>query len=395
MGMENRIWEIIAASIHGEELSSEEINVLQAWLDENQQNRDEYTRLQIFYTENKGGFKSSINVENAWKDNCTRRKAGKMIKLRRQIVRWGYAAVVVLAVGIGALLLTEKDNEQAVKIELVESQIVPGSPKAMLTLASGEKLDLQKEGQFVSKDSSRIRNVGNVLEYKAGVKRIGEKKLEYNTLTIPRGGEYQLKLEDGTNVWLNAETELRFPIAFGDDERRIFLKGEAYFDVAKDSKRPFVVCVNGVDVTALGTEFNIAAVQGEDEVLTTLVNGSVQVVNEEGVGCILTPAEQAVCKKSVAEIEVQKVNTNLYTSWKDGYYAFDKQSLGEIMRTLERWYDIHVDFLDSAAEKIRFSGRLKRYEDIDNLLTMIKLTNDVDFEIKERTIIVSIRKNRK
>lgn len=113
------------------------------------------------------------------------------------------------------------------------------------------------------------------------------------------------------------------------------------------------------------------------------------------MGCILTPAEQAVCKKGVAEIEVQKVNTNLYTSWKDGYYAFDKQSLGEIMRTLERWYDIHVDFLDSAAEKIRFSGRLKRYEDIDNLLTMIKLTNDVDFEIKERTIIVSIRKNRK
>ena len=279
MGMENRIWEIIAASIHGEELSSEEINVLQAWLDENQQNRDEYTRLQIFYTENKGGLKSSINVENAWEDNCARRKAGKMIKLRRQIVRWGYAAVVVLAVGIGALLLTEKDNEQAVKVELVESQIVPGSPKAMLTLASGEKLDLQEEGQFVSKDSSRIRNVGNVLEYKAGVKRIGEKKLEYNTLTIPRGGEYQLKLEDGTNVWLNAETELRFPIAFGDDERRIFLNGEAYFDVAKDSKRPFVVCVNGVDVTALGTEFNIAAVQGEDEVLTTLVNGSVQVVN--------------------------------------------------------------------------------------------------------------------
>lgn len=332
--MENRIWEIIAASIHGEELSQEEISTLQVWLDENKQNRDEYARLQIFYAENKGSLTDNINVQRAWEDNYARRKAGKMIRLRRKIVRWGYAAVVTLVIGVGVLLLTEKDDEQAVKVEFVESQIVPGSPKAVLTLASGEELDLQEEGQFVSKDSSRIRNVGNVLEYEAGVKKHGEKKLEYNTLTIPRGGEYQLKLEDGTNVWLNAETELRFPVAFGDSERRIFLKGEAYFDVAKEAERPFVVCVTGVDVTALGTEFNIAAVQGGDEVLTTLVNGSVRVVNEEGAGCILTPAEQAVCKKGVVGIEVQKVNTNLYTSWKDGYYAFDKQPLGEIMRTL-------------------------------------------------------------
>ena len=393
--MENRIWEIIAASIHGEELSQEEISTLQVWLDENKQKRDEYARLQIFYAENKGSLTDNINVQRAWEDNYARRKAGKMIRLRRKIVRWGYAAVVTLVIGVGVLLLTEKDDEQAVKVEFVESQIVPGSPKAVLTLASGEELDLQEEGQFVSKDSSRIRNVGNVLEYEAGVKKHGEKKLEYNTLTIPRGGEYQLKLEDGTNVWLNAETELRFPVAFGDSERRIFLKGEAYFDVAKEAERPFVVCVTGVDVTALGTEFNIAAVQGGDEVLTTLVNGSVRVVNEEGAGCILTPAEQAVCKKGVVGIEVQKVNTNLYTSWKDGYYAFDKQPLGEIMRTLERWYDIHVVFADSVAGKLRFSGRLKRYEDIDNLLTMIKLTNDVDFEIAERVIIVRTNKNRK
>ena len=213
--MENRIWEIIAASIHGEELSQEEISTLQVWLDENKQNRDEYARLQIFYAENKGSLTDNINVQRAWEDNYARRKAGKMIRLRRKIVRWGYAAVVTLVIGVGVLLLTEKDDEQAVKVEFVESQIVPGSPKAVLTLASGEELDLQEEGQFVSKDSSRIRNVGNVLEYEAGVKKHGEKKLEYNTLTIPRGGEYQLKLEDGTNVWLNAETELRFPVAFG------------------------------------------------------------------------------------------------------------------------------------------------------------------------------------
>ena len=123
--MENRIWEIIAASIHGEELSQEEISTLQVWLDENKQNRDEYARLQIFYAENKGSLTDNINVQRAWEDNYARRKAGKMIRLRRKIVRWGYAAVVTLVIGVGVLLLTEKDDEQAVKVEFVESQIVP------------------------------------------------------------------------------------------------------------------------------------------------------------------------------------------------------------------------------------------------------------------------------
>lgn len=393
--MENRIWEIIAASIHGEELSQEEAGMLHGWLEEDERNRNEYARLRMFYDENRGSFHGYTDIQRAWRENRDRKNRGNMVVIRRRIMRWGYAAAVMLAVGVGVLLLTGKDDKQTAKVEVAESHIVPGSPKAMLTLASGEKLDLQEEGQFVSKDSSRIRNVGNVLEYEAGVKKRGEKKLEYNTLTIPRGGEYQLRLEDGTNVWLNAETELRFPIAFGDNERRIFLKGEAYFDVAKDSRRPFVVCVGDVDVTALGTEFNISAVQGGGEVLTTLVDGSVRVVNEDGADCILTPAEQAVCKKGMAEIKVQKVNTNLYTSWKDGYYTFDKQPLGEIMRTLERWYDMKVVFADEIAEKLRFSGRLKRYEDITNLLTMIKMTDDVDFRIEKQTIIVRIDKNRK
>ncbi len=392
--MENRIWEIIAASIHGEELSSEEAIVLRDWLEENERNRNEYIRLKMFYQENRGSSQVFIDIQRAWRENSDRRKTGKITRFRRQIVRMGIAAVFALLMGVGALLLTNNKEKQEIEKKVVEAQIVPGSPKAVLTLASGEQLDLQKDRHFISKDSCEIRNEGNVLEYVAGINK-KEKILEYNTLTIPRGGEYQLKLEDGSNVWLNAETELRFPVVFGGNERRIFLTGEAYFEVAKDTLRPFIVCVNGVDVTALGTEFNILAVQESDEVFTTLVNGSVRVENKEGVECILNPAEQALCKKGVAEIGVQKVNTALYSSWKDGYYAFDKQPLGEIMKTLERWYDIRVVFTDTVAEKMRFSGRLRRYEDIDNLLTMIKLTNDVDFKIEKRTIIVSINKNRK
>ena len=385
--MENRIWEIIAASIHGEELSQEEISTLQVWLDENKQNRDEYARLQIFYAENKGGLKDNINVQRAWEDNCARRKAGKMIRLRRQIVRWGYAAVVTLAIGVGVLLLTEKDDEQAVKVEYVESQIVPGSPKAVLTLASGEELDLQEEGQFVSKDSSRIRNVGNVLEYEAGVKKHGEKKLEYNTLTIPRGGEYQLKLEDGTNVWLNAETELRFPVAFGDSERRIFLKGEAYFDVTKSKEWPFIVRTCRSSVKVLGTSFNVCSYEEDSLEQVTLEQGGVEVKHHDET-YLLHPGEQFELDTTNEEIEVKPVNVKLYTSWIDGMFRFHNMALDLLTVKLERWYDVHFVFSNEDCKNYRFTGAIRKDVDFNEFIRLIERTTNVKFIINQKDIII-------
>ena len=385
--MENRIWEIIAASIHGEELSQEEISTLQVWLDENKQNRDEYARLQIFYAENKGGLKDNINVQRAWEDNCARRKAGKMIRLRRQIVRWGYAAVVTLAIGVGVLLLTEKDDEQAVKVEFVESQIVPGSPKAVLTLASGEELDLQEEGQFVSKDSSRIRNVGNVLEYEAGVKKHGEKKLEYNTLTIPRGGEYQLKLEDGTNVWLNAETELRFPVAFGDSERRIFLKGEAYFDVIKSKEWPFIVRTCRSSVKVLGTSFNVCSYEEDALEQVTLEQGGVEVKHHDET-YLLHPGEQFELDTRNEEIEVKPVNVKLYTSWIDGMFRFHNMPLDLLTVKLERWYNVHFVFSNEVCKNYRFTGAIRKDVDFNEFIRLIERTTNVKFIIKQKNIII-------
>ena len=385
--MENRIWEIIAASIHGEELSQEEISTLQVWLDENKQNRDEYARLQIFYAENKGSLTDNINVQRAWEDNYARRKAGKMIRLRRKIVRWGYAAVVTLVIGVGVLLLTEKDDEQAVKVEFVESQIVPGSPKAVLTLASGEELDLQEEGQFVSKDSSRIRNVGNVLEYEAGVKKHGEKKLEYNTLTIPRGGEYQLKLEDGTNVWLNAETELRFPVAFGDSERRIFLKGEAYFDVTKSKEWPFIVRTCRSSVKVLGTSFNVCSYEEDSLEQVTLEQGGVEVKHHDET-YLLHPGEQFELDTTNEEIEVKPVNVKLYTSWIDGMFRFHNMPLDLLTVKLERWYDVHFVFSNEVCKNYRFTGAIRKDVDFNEFIRLIERTTNVKFIINQKDIII-------
>ena len=312
----------------------------------------------------------------------------------RYLVRISVAACLVIACGL-LYFFRQETEVQPVVTTREPAEPRPAEMKAILVKTDGQEILLGKQNQKLQeKNGMWITADSNGLEYTRRQAVTSDTEAS-NTLIVPRGGMYLLTLSDSTRVWLNADSRLEYPLAFSGNMREVKLKGEAYFDVAKEAERPFVVCVNGVDVTALGTEFNIAAVQGGDEVLTTLVNGSVRVVNEEGADCILTPAEQAVCKKGVVGIEVQKVNTNLYTSWKDGYYAFDKQPLGEIMRTLERWYDIHVVFADSVAGKLRFSGRLKRYEDIDNLLIMIKLTNDVDFEIAERVIIVRTNKNRK
>ena len=371
-------------------LTAKEREVLEQWLLENVELQEEFHQLvECGSVVQAARLFEDIQIRDAWQNVEQKLSSRPGWKKRHLSIYWSVAATVVIMLTAGWFLFRQSpvrtEPEKVV-------QITPGSLKAVWVLDGGEKYELSEN---LGRD---ITNSGGATIGKDSLNTMviqGGNSGQRSTVRVPEGGEYRVVLSDGTKVWINSGSELTFPMNFEKGERVVELKGEAYFDVAKEAERPFVVCVNGVDVTALGTEFNIAAVQGGDEVLTTLVNGSVRVVNEEGADCILTPAEQAVCKKGVVGIEVQKVNTNLYTSWKDGYYAFDKQPLGEIMRTLERWYDIHVVFADSVAGKLRFSGRLKRYEDIDNLLTMIKLTNDVDFEIAERVIIVRTNKNRK
>ena len=380
----------LALKSRKEGLTAEEREFLNQWLLENVELQEELHQLvECGSVVQAARLFENIQIRNAWQNVEQKLSSRPGWKKRHLTIRWSVAATVVIMLTAGWFLF----RQSPVRTEPEKlAQITPGSLKAIWVLEGGEKYELSENlGRDITNSGGVTigKNSLNTLVIQEGNSR------QRSTVRVPEGGEYRVVLSDGTKVWINSGSELTFPMNFEKGERVVELKGEAYFDVAKEAERPFVVCVNGVDVTALGTEFNIAAVQGGDEVLTTLVNGSVRVVNEEGADCILTPAEQAVCKKGVVGIEVQKVNTNLYTSWKDGYYAFDKQPLGEIMRTLERWYDIHVVFADSVAGKLRFSGRLKRYEDIDNLLTMIKLTNDVDFEIAERVIIVRTNKNRK
>lgn len=386
--MDNKIWDIIAARIHGENLNQEEEQELRKWLQE----RDEHVRifrnLQDVYTE--VGIccrKSEIDIEQAFQKNQKILSRGNSQKRKRIFRHWGIAASLILLMGVtGALYVTLSDNEPETEMAR-EEQIHFGSPKAVLTLASGETVALGEKGhQVFYGETGVILDTNNVLEYKSA-DSVSLDEARLNMLDIPRGGEYQLVLEDGTRVWLNSDTRLRFPAAFGKKERRIYLEGEAYFDVKKETDRPFVVTISDINITVLGTQFNVSSLGEEKGVYTTLVKGSVK-VEKENHSSILQPDEQAFCGADRKDIVIRKVNTRLYASWKDGYYAFERQSLGDIMNTLARWYDIQVAFTNQKVRDLRFSGRLRRYENIDNLLELIKLTNDVDFEIEGKTITV-------
>lgn len=385
------IWEIIASRIHQETLTESEEKDFQIWLNQDIENQKIYARLEEFYRNNSGLGKG--NPEQYWQENQRRLRLRKRSGVRKIYRYVAYAAMLALIFGTGIYSLISPVNPEKCP-ESVGMAILPGSAKASLTLSSGKKFCLQQNDTTICEESGRIRNEKNRLEYTAEIIKPGA-GLEYNILEIPRGGEYQLKLADGTLVWLNAETKLRYPVVFGKSERRIYLEGEAYFQVAKDPQRPFIVTVDGVDITALGTEFNILSTKKNNTVYTTLVKGSVRIQEKKGESCILQPAEQAIFRKDAGSIEVRRVKTQMFTSWKDGYYMFEQQTLEVIMSTLARWYDIQVFYQNQDVAQLRFSGRLKRYEDITNLLTIIKLTNDVNFEMKGKTIIINNGINRK
>ena len=227
-----------------------------------------------------------------------------------------------------------------------------------------------------------VKAENNVLVYTNG-DTIVEKQVKYNTLEIPRGGEYALQLADGTRVWLNAGTSLRYPVAFSGQERRVELRGEGYFEVAKDSASPFVVSVNGVDVRVLGTSFNVSAYS--DEVVTTLVDGKV-LMRSQADSVVLVPDRQGVWDGK--RMTVKRVDARNYALWREGVFFFEDMPLEDILDALARWYDVHVFYQNAELKMMLFSVEIKRYEHIDTILRRIVETNRVRFNVNNRTVNV-------
>ena len=377
---------IIQKSLKGK-LSESEEKLLSDWRKVSEENEHAFQRMisEDFYTVGMEKLET-YDYRVAYgrflqKKYQRRRKRRFLISMARvAAVALPFVMAVVLYVGLN------REEEQTLRPSLA-SNILPGTSKAVLTLANGQMIPLGKEttDSTIITDGTQISASGSGITYADG----GESEaVVYNKLDIPRGGEFCLTLSDGTRVWLNSETSIQYPVVFGTKERRVFIQGEAYFEVAKDAKKPFTVQFMSSSVTVLGTSFNIRAYPEEKQSQTTLAEGSVRIYSP-GSSMLLKPGEQAEVKALSGEMVKKEVDVKTFTSWKNGRFVFEQEPLENIMRTLERWYDIRVIFRDEGAKRISLSGNLKRYGDFSQVMNMLQMTGDVRFELHGNDVYIT------
>lgn len=354
------------------------------WLEEDVRHRVEYEKIREALRTGNDGWKEqergSQLIDTRW----------GMVKSRtiRKKTRWltwsRYAAAILVPLCVGIFWFVNKDEGR--EVQTVVTEIEHGSTKARLELADGRKVDLNQETclELEEVGGTKILTTDNMVKY-AGQDSlvVHSTEMKYNTLIVPRGGEFALELADGTRVWLNAESRLRYPVNFVGNERKVEMAGEVYFEVAKNKEKPFIVAVNGVDIRVLGTSFNVSAYH--ENVITTLIEGRVRLTggNEH---VVLTPNEQAVW--SGGNFDVKQVDARNYTLWKEGIFYFEDVDLETILDDMARWYNVNIFYLNPALKVKKFSVEIKRYENINEILRRIEQTKRVRFEIKDRTINV-------
>lgn len=363
-------------------LSEEEKRALQQWREESPENEQLYgSVMNTGYIVQKSREVANVDIVNGYMNVLQKRKRNVRVRRIRRIV--SVAAGVVLP--LLAVVLWYGTRQKSDVPEQVASVIRHGEVKAELVLADGTTRILSSGVT----DSLFVQQGASIVVQDQGVSYQGDSSVveeRYNTLRVPRGGEYSITLSDGTIVYLNAESELRYPVKFVGEDRRVYLSGEAYFDVVHDKAHPFVVDVKNSTVMVLGTSFDVRAYADEDEVLTTLVQGSVRFsAGKESV--ILEPGEQVVLDKS-GRLETREVDTYLYTAWKDGVFAFKRQRLEEIMKVVARWYDVNVFWENVSQKEVTFTGKMKRYDDFSKVVEMLEMTGNTEFMIKENNIFI-------
>lgn len=368
-----------------ETIDGEAREELARWLAEDERHREEYEQIKSMLESGERVWveqeKGSLLTDARWKG------MKQQIKKKRYITWSRYAAVLLLPFMIGLFWFVNRDIVQDQEPETV-AEIVPGVGKAQLKLADGQIVNLDDRVQFKIEEigGTEISTSEKMIRYK-GSDSLGTTVTEerYNTLTIPRGGEYALELADGTRVWLNAESTLKYPVKFIGGERKVEMTGEGYFEVAKNKEKPFIVTVNGVDVRVLGTSFNISAYR--DEVITTLVEGKVQ-LKKGADSVVLQPNQQGIWLSENRGFEVKKVEARNFSLWREGIFYFEDVDLETILADMARWYNVNIFYQNPTLKTMRFSVEIKRYENINEILRRIEQTKRVKFEIKDRTINV-------
>ena len=360
-------------------LSPEEKGKLENWIDESEEHRLLFYKIKKQLSVNEIRNYLQTDVEDAWKKVREKTFGAPAVRPRR-VLKWLKYAAVVIPVSLSlSLWYTWKE-----KMENKQATVACLSP--VLTLDNGEKyqLDPEEQTEIYVDEEVKAYQAGGGLIYDTTAR---QEENKYNRIEVPRGSEYWIVLPDGTRVWLNAATELKYPVAFHAKERRVYLKGEAYFEVAPDKNRPFYVETEEVKIRVLGTVFDVNTHYTRG-VRTVLVEGAVALEWGDQKEIRMKPGELADFDRTTTEVTLKEVDVTSYISWKEGYFVFEDEPLEEIMHTLSLWYDKEFLFVGKRSRTLHFSGHIIRYERIETILSAITDVTGVEFRMNGQIILI-------
>lgn len=360
-------------------LSPEEKGKLEDWINESEEHRLLFCKIKKQLSINEIRNYLQTDVEDAWKKVREKTFGAPPVRPRIRPKWLKYAAVVLpvlLSITLWYTWKEEMKNKQATVARL----------NPVLTLDNGEKyqLDPEEQTEIYVNEEVKAYQAGGGLIYDTTAR---QEENKYNRIEVPRGSEYWIVLPDGTRVWLNAATELKYPVAFHAKERRVYLKGEAYFEVAPDKNRPFYVETEEVKVRVLGTVFDVNTHYTRG-VRTVLVEGAVALEWGDQKEIRMKPGELADFDRTTTEVTLKEVDVTSYISWKEGYFVFEDEPLEEIMHSLSLWYDKEFLFVGKRSRALHFSGHIKRYERIETILSAITDVTGVEFRMNGQIILI-------
>jgi transmembrane sensor len=347
----------------------------------------EDTLLDDVSTESVSELKSRLYANILTQENIQAKPPVKSFKLWYRIAA---AAVILVVLSIGIYINTSSYQKKNSNDYLVKEDVKPGGNRALLTLADGTTIviDDAADGKLAEQSGIVItKTKEGQLVYQFEDKESQGKELgnQFNKISTPKGGQYQVNLPDGTKVWLNAATSIKFPVTFSNlKERKVELNGEAYFEVHKDRLKPFKVSSDLQEVEVLGTHFNVNTYKNESNSKTTLIEGSVRLHSAVTEDIMLKPGEQSVLNNK--RVDVSKINTEEVIAWKNGNFLFNDESLISIMKQLERWYDVEVDY--STIPDTHYNGFISRNVNLSKVLKHLEVTGNLKFKIEGKIIKV-------
>lgn len=370
--------------LSGQQLSDEEKAIFDDWM-LNPENRKTFFELQhIRWAIHAIGISTKIDQTKSWE------QLNKRLTHRRKTIPFrsyaAIAAIVIVCLGISFRLFTGRYETQPDSVA-VSRQTVPDQQQAVLTLSTGRQIILSGHlAPLTEKNGTTIHSTDKQLIYNT---TDTTSAVVYNTITVPRGGEYKLALSDGSAVWINSESEITYPANFGRDKREVLLKGEAFFEVQKDTTRPFIVQTNQFAIRVTGTRFNIRNYPRENA-SATLTQGSIQLEENNRITRLL-PGQQASLIEG--KVQVKEIDTEEAIAWRHGTFCFKQRRLESLLDEIARWYDIEIIYQDETTRNYHFTAWFRRSTPIRELIGILEKTQQIKLELKEKTLIVKTNHN--